>query len=671
MLSKIKPRPNHWAKKKQYAKSFLASVWLFPTILTLLLILLTVFKINGSSMGTYHALFYGDTKDPNLIVGHPQSIRSDEWLVNTQLTIAQKDNDYDRINEHIGKGQDLSLLVDVPYKDWSVIFKPHNLAFFVMPFENAFAFRWWFMAYALILSCYLFVLSLLPRKRLLASTISVALFFSPFIQWWYLYGTLGVILSSLFGGVILIKLLNAKKLLGDLLWGALLAYVVVCFALILYPPFQIPCALVLSIFGVSYCWEKLRHKPKREAIQKLGAVFGSVAIASLIVFAFLNGRSDAVNAIKNTSYPGERIQQSGGYDVPHLLSGHLGAQLQSDSKSVHYFLPTKGLTNKSENSNFIMLFPFLTLPSFYILYRYYKRKLKIDWPLLSVNALLLLMLTWMFVPRLALIGKLTFLETVPHNRLIIGLGVLNLIQLVLFIRCYSNLGMLINRKLALLYASLALLAELAIGLYVMNRLPGFIDIYRTVAFALPIPLITYLLLRKSFNWAGVFLALFALMMTSRVNPLYQGSGILTQTPLSTTIRSIAAKDEGAWATEHLLLENFAAMNGARSLSGVYSYPQLDLWREADPSAESVYNRYAHTLFIFDRDSEKFVPTKIELGAGADTFGVFTEPCGGFLEKQGVRYLLTATQLNLEDKCVMLYETVSYPTQTFYIYNLKF
>src|SRR5687768_15837290 len=96
------------------------SVWLFPLIATACLLMLTVFKISGSSIGIYHSYLYGDTKsDSNLLYGKPQPIRSDEWLVNTQLTIAQSRDDFNRINENITYGRDMSLNIDVPYKEWS------------------------------------------------------------------------------------------------------------------------------------------------------------------------------------------------------------------------------------------------------------------------------------------------------------------------------------------------------------------------------------------------------------------------------------------------------------------------------------------------------------------------------------------------------------------------
>jgi hypothetical protein len=120
---------NHTVLQSKVLHDFLHGIWLFPAILTLILIILSALQINGSSIGFYHEFFYGNAKDPALIAGKPQSIRSDEWIVNTQKTIAQKNDNYKGINTNVGNGEDETLIYDAPTKDWSTIFKPHNIGF--------------------------------------------------------------------------------------------------------------------------------------------------------------------------------------------------------------------------------------------------------------------------------------------------------------------------------------------------------------------------------------------------------------------------------------------------------------------------------------------------------------------------------------------------------------
>src|SRR5258708_6734142 len=164
------------AKKKNVLLAITKSIWLFPIICTVVILLLTAFKISGSSIGVYNNILYGPShKDSNLLLNKPREIRSDEWVWNSQMIMAQASNHFNRINPYIGHGQDMSVIIDVPYKDWSAVFRPQNLVFFALPFQYAFALKWWIMAYLLVLSCYFFVLFFFPKKRLMAAAISLAL----------------------------------------------------------------------------------------------------------------------------------------------------------------------------------------------------------------------------------------------------------------------------------------------------------------------------------------------------------------------------------------------------------------------------------------------------------------------------------------------------------------
>ena len=108
---------------KQLGKRYLRSIWLFPSILAVIVVILSALQINGSSIGAYHSLFYGKAPDQSLLFNGPRPIRSDEWLVTTQKTIAQSESNFPRVNTHIGNGEDVSIM-DVPYKEWSTVFRP-------------------------------------------------------------------------------------------------------------------------------------------------------------------------------------------------------------------------------------------------------------------------------------------------------------------------------------------------------------------------------------------------------------------------------------------------------------------------------------------------------------------------------------------------------------------
>lgn len=98
----------NWSRKSR---------WSFPLALLIPVIILSALGINGSSVGNYHNLLYGDKqKDPNLIVGEPRPIRSDEWKVWTPTTILQYESNFQTNNELLGTGRNLSFKPEAPTK---------------------------------------------------------------------------------------------------------------------------------------------------------------------------------------------------------------------------------------------------------------------------------------------------------------------------------------------------------------------------------------------------------------------------------------------------------------------------------------------------------------------------------------------------------------------------
>jgi hypothetical protein len=558
----------------------------------------------------------------------------------------------------------------VPTKDWGAIFKPHNWVFFVLPYDNAFAFKWWFIGYLLLLSCYFFILAQLPGKRLFAALISIAIFFSPFIQWWYLSSTLGSIYYCLFIAMVFMSLLKASSMRKRIVLGGVLGYLLVSFALILYPPFQLACLLAISAFMIGFLLENIKKIDKQVVVKNLGTIIISGILAGIIVLLFLHAHSDAVSAIEKTVYPGKRTVLSGGFDLVHLFSSHLAVQFQDVLKANNYSIPQVGIYNQSESSNFILLIPFLFLPGLWLLWKKYKQQRQIDWPLLTTSLAFILFLIRLYVPHFNWFFKLLLLDKVPNKRLVIGIGLLGVIYSLLFVRqLLSNQKIKINRYAVLIYVVLIFAIEAILGYYAHHRFPGFIGLNKAILLSIPIPVIIYLLISKRFVLAALGLVAFSAFSSAGINPLYRGTAIITQTPLSQEIRKISKSYKDRWVIEPAYLENFAIINGSPSLTGTYAYPQISLWHPIDSGRQQdIYNRYAHVTFNLDRNPNKQVPTQFDY-AVTDHFSVLTEPCSVFLRQEGVGLLLTEVPLSKSDECLKLIDKVIYPAKAFYIYKI--
>ncbi len=633
----------------------------------MVLVLLVALKLNGSSMGSYYSYFYGTAKDPSLVAGTPRAIRSDEWVVNTQMTLAQNQDDYRRVNANIGNGEDMSVIIDVPYKEWSTVFRPHNLGFFVLPFEYAFALKWWLMGYFLVLACYFFVINVLPGRRLIASLLALCLFFSSFIQWWYQYITLGPVYYALAIMALFLILNRAKSLRLKIATGGAISYLLVCFALVQYPPFQVPCAIVMALFCLGELL-KTFSKNRRVFWHTVATLAGASFVAGLVTFAFLHSRSGVIDTIQNTAYPGQRMTVSGGYDIYHFLSGNYAFLSQFGSKIIHYTPMNPGMWNQSELSNFIYVSLFLTIPAIVILYRTFRKSRTVDPTILLLFCCFLLFLSWLFLPHLpSFVGKVTLLERVPTNRLLIGFGLLNVVFLAQFAKLYLAEKRPPKQWLILAYALAVFIAQLVIGLHNLHRYPGFVTMPFVIIFSLIIPVVIWLILQKKIVPGLAVLFAFSLISTAAVNPVYRGTAVLSDNPLVKQITAIHRSDEkGRWIIENGFLENFALISGAPSVSGVYTYPQLDLWRQLDhPKQESLYNRYAHVTITLNRSSETAGPV-LESPA-ADHFGVGIGACSPFLAKENVHYVVT--EVPLVSRCAKQINTTRLADRTVFIYRL--
>ena len=83
-------------------------------VLLLAFSLLVAFRLSGSSIGMDWYFLYGEVEsDPNLLIGSPQVIRSDEYAIETPWTVMESRVGFSQHNPFIGSGQNL-ILTDVP-----------------------------------------------------------------------------------------------------------------------------------------------------------------------------------------------------------------------------------------------------------------------------------------------------------------------------------------------------------------------------------------------------------------------------------------------------------------------------------------------------------------------------------------------------------------------------
>lgn len=662
-----KDRLNLLPQLGSYATRLYKSVWFFPAILTVLLLILCALKINGSSIGSYHIFLNGKVPDSSILFGSPSSIRSDEWVVATPISLSQYNNGFPSVNTGIGDGQNMDMIIDAPSGSFWQIFRPHNIPFYFLPFDHAFSLKWWIIGYLLIISVYFLVLHFLPGKRLLASLLAISMFFMPIVQWWYQYITLAPIYYGIFIYLTVIKLYNTNSRKVKLALSGLLIYLLVCFAAIFYPAFQISVVIVIAA-------ALLAHLGKKVLSKRTLLLIPSLLLAGLIVVGFLFYQKDQVSAVSNSVYPGSRNIHSGGYNPAHLLASGLSPVFQSDSRASQYSIPESGAFNQSESSNSILLLPFLLAPLtlIYMTGRRLKNKKKTEilpdhrtiLVIVGVSSFLLL---WLLVPNIDLIGKLMFLNKVPHQRLMMTFYLLNLFSIILIIKHWGAVK--IKRTWLIVYLALSFALSLGVGMYIDNRFPLFAGTKLSIVLSLVIPTIVALYLFKKNTAATLLLCLFTCLSTVLIHPLYKSTSILSENEIVKSIQQINTEKPGRWAMENSILENFALAAGAKSITGTHAYPQVEYWKNIAPKEtdSSIYNRYANVTINFDRE-EKENPTRFEL-IGSDNFSISTEACSEFSNKSGLRYIVTNSPIEgSSGACLTPIREIKTGLYTFTIYE---
>lgn len=646
------------------------SIWAFPALLLVTFLLLVAFKINGSSIGIYYSATHGSkAKDSSLIYGSPKPIRSDEWKSWTMYIAMQSKSGEPVYNNLMGSGRDLAKQAFVPIKDWSQAFKPFSLGFFVLSFEYAFSIQWWLPLFLLIFSSYLFVLKLTKSKKL-AIILSLSFSISPFMFWWYqveIFFSLACLLLAMILSMRFIEnkplLFKRNKYLSELSYVAIISYLGIAFCLLIYFPFLYPILLVAIAFIIGYFLEK---KSKKIEIAKYLRVVSSIlAVVAIALSIFFVQHREMISAVQNTEYPGQRSVPAGTQKPLAVLDGFLMPKLQQSDNTTRYY------DNLSEASNFILLLPFLLLPTYFILFRQWKKR-ALNKPLLSIQIISTLFLARLYVPWGDFFYKISLLDKIPHNRLLFGLGFAGFIQIILLLSLKNS----ISKKLLISYCLLCLGVLVYVSEFVIKNYPSFLSSSKKgFLYAVVFTLLIYLILSgRKYLFALLFLA-FSIYSSYNILPIYKGADFLERSKIVQSIQEVSRQDQHWVVLDNEIFENLPLAAGRGLINGAQIYPDVSFWRQIDPTGEyeHIYNRQAHALFLtntLEKDPDnrynvRTIDKKIEL-VKANVFKVKFE-CDSFTYNN-VDFALTVSQpVKLE--CLELVREVAYPKKTFYIYKV--
>jgi hypothetical protein len=601
-------------------------------IALIIFIILVIFKINGSSISQWDNYFHDkiDTQKESLLIGKPRAIRSDEWLVQTPMFMAQvysKDY-YPLYNKNIrSNGENMIIPYYAPVFDLTLIGRPFNWGFILLNKEMGFSWYWNMGIILLFLMSFEMISILTKKDDLLSFLGAVWITFSAPIQWWLSTSVVDIIIySQLLVVSFYYYMENFKNLKRKVIFALVFTISTIGYILTLYPPIQIPLGLLTLIFLVWILFRNLKIKSFH--IQKSDIIIAAIAIiiTSVVTVKFILDSKDAIELMMNTAYPGKRFILGGG-----LKLNYLGLYL------ISMLLPFKDskLINSSEVSSFINFIPALII-CFALLYKRIDkgvRKLS-----LALMVYLLFCISWTIIRYPNLFAKVTLFSNVPEQRLTLIIGLIGVYLTIIVFKSIIEREKPFNRILSVTVATIASLFNIF-----AFKDSGMID-YAGRKYAVIVIVLFFLLnafFVKGYKKLFSFIMIAIILVSGLcVNPIEKGLGAIYNKKISSEIMNIDKRDSGTWmGINNLVYGDFLMGNGVKTINSVNTYPDLKEWKKLDVNGKYVqsYNRYAHIVISLTNNKTEFQSPQ------SDVFVLHLNI--GDIHKLNVKYILSNEDLS--------------------------
>ena len=559
----------------------------FPALLLLLGVVLVGIGLNGSSSGAlWNEVSAG--QDPDLLAGHPQQIRSDEWNVGTVWTIAQVQQGLPERTQTFPGGMDAALPYDLPRLDWSIAFRPHQIGYLFLDVDHATAWRWWSMGLTLMAVANAFLLTVIPRRPVVAAALSIGFFCSPFFQWWYQSTTFWPVVWGLTVMAALNWSLRSRRRWSGWVWAPLVAYATIVMAMGIYAPFIIPIAIVVLGYGVGLVVERMRR----------GQSIGDVLLRALptlvagvlgagVTGAWLLSKADTVAGFLSTVYPGARLTGTG-------AGGSLSAARTISSSFADSLKDAGGFLgiNSSEASTFLLTGAFLLPVAVWAVARERRANRTLPWVIIGLAVVLVVFVAYTLVPGWDAAARLLLLDRTTPERARIGVGLASFALLALVVRYVDDSSTKPSRWLAGGSAAFFLLSQVAVACAVLvvigpTKLWGAAPLWWLYA-VVSAAALYFFARRHAAAGAAAFLVV-SLASAIGVNPVYVGVLDLRETPASKAVVQIDETEGGTWVgVGDLVVPATLLESGVEAYNGTQGSPSEEMWEQIDPTGQFEY-----------------------------------------------------------------------------------
>lgn len=526
-------------------------------------------------------------------IGKAQEVRRDEWLIVTPLAMSQsaQPQAYASVNPlHGVYGQNMNVvgMSGAPTRGLEAIAKPASWGFFALDLKRALAWHWWFPFFGCFLALWAVLRCWFDLDWRKAAVLAVLVPGSAYsVGWsgWPAYVSFFPVLAALAG----VRMFLAESKIAAAVWGLVLGWAGAGFVLVLYPGWQIPLAYLMALLTLAQLWQ-MRACLNWGVGQALGGAL-AVLLGGALLAAWWGDAQEAIRALGQTVYPGQRSMELGGYVEPWHLSKGL-ANLVTLYESSQWSIPSDAAGH---------LYLLIPLAVATLLRLVIKRS--IDVLVLVLWLFIAFVLVHMFVGIPAWLARVTLWGKVPAFRLDVVLVLAQAFLLGYFLKEAQALQQWADgsraRTSALQLLGLASAGGFAwFNWHCLTMMPvPMQDWLNPAVFALILAGAAWLayLLVRGHVWRAVAVCTgWTLAVSLPFNPLAQAPQHVQLVPeLQSALLPSAGNPARVAVVNEDLWVSALPISGVGVVNSFFYDPPLKFWRDLDPEGkfEPVYNRY--------------------------------------------------------------------------------
>lgn len=610
----------------KFKNNALDFIYKYRFIIAVILIIIGVlFKLHGSSINLWNTIFTTGVEDNSLLFGNPRSIRSDEWAVTTPFIFSQSFNNFGYFSDILrgGTSTDAFSMYGLPVLNIVEIFRPFHLGYLFLDLARGLSFFWVSRFIILFLVSFEFFMIFTNKNKRLSVIGAFLISLAPIVQWWFATnGTAELFIFGMLALILLYKYMNTESFKHRILYLALAAICAGGYILILYPAFQIPMFFVFLMLAIYIIVDN--RKNCKISKKDIISIVVTIIVFALMLTYIICTSWETIQALLNTVYPGNRIQEGGGAFRKYI------------SYIDNIFLPYKEegmVTHQAKEAVMFGLFPMGIIISVIAMI---KNK-KIDLPIILL-AIPYVIIAAFCIFKIPFLPQLTLLSYSSPNRAIMAVG---FIDILVLLRGLSISKESIKTRYALL---ISFIVSLVLVLICKTLNPDYVGrILASFLFVMCMYLFFFVLQYHTKYGKYLFtLGIIPTMLVAgfTVNPINSGIDMVLDSPILKAAQTINEEENGIWLAESLAFPcaNYLGMSGAPVINATNIYPNMELWKMLDKENkyEEVYNRYAH-VYMELVESEEQITDKFVL-ISTDSFKVFVTP--EELKEMNIKYIFT-------------------------------